>query len=212
MQRHYSALDKILMGLDAGLNTAFGSYPEQRSNPAARIDETSLSQQEKRKSAGLMRVNHSGEVCAQALYRGQLNFAQAKATRHMLEKASLEETDHLAWCDKRLKELDSHRSYLNLFWYWKSYCLGAFAAFLGDRWSLGFLAETETQVEQHLQSHLHKLPENDLKSRAIVQQMKIDEAQHSHAAQRAGAAELPSLIKKMMRTSAKVMTSLSYFI
>lgn len=212
MQRHYSPFDKILIQIDAGLNTVLGDYPVGRENPGASVRSSTLPQEEAQRSAGLMRVNHSGEICAQALYRGQLNFAKAKEVRQMLEKASAEETDHLAWCDERLKELKSHRSILNFFWYWNSYALGALASLIGDRWSLGFVEETEIQVEQHLLKHLRILPINDLKSRMIVEQMKIDEAQHSRSAHLAGAAPLPRLVKKLMHACGKLMTNLSYFI
>ncbi len=212
MQRHYSVFDKIVIQFDAGLNTVFASCRAARASPAAQSDKPKLTENERKQSAGLMRVNHSGEVCAQALYRGQLNFVHTKNTQSMLEKAASEETEHLAWCDDRLKDLKSHRSYLNFFWYWNSYWLGTLAAYFGDRWSLGFLSETELQVERHLHSHLDKLPKADSASRAIVQQMKIDEAQHSYAAVEAGAAELPSFIKKLMRATAKLMTGLSYYV
>jgi len=210
--RHYSPIDKILIQIDAGLNTVFGHYVAQRHSPAAQFPEAHLSVEERNRSAALMRVNHSGEVCAQALYRGQLNFSRAKHTHQLLEKAASEETDHLAWCDQRLQSLKTHRSYLNFFWYWNSYALGAFAALLGDRWSLGFLKETEIQVEQHLQKHLGLLPHEDIESRAIVAQMKIDEAEHSHAAEAAGAAELPGFVKRWMGCCSKVMIHASYYL
>lgn len=212
MQRHYSPIDKILIQIDAGLNTVFGHYPSERQNPGNSVAPATLSQEEANHSAGLMRVNHSGEICAQALYRGQLNFAHSTEVRRMLETAAKEETDHLAWCDERLKELKSHRSVLNFFWYWNSYALGALAALIGDRWSLGFVEETEIQVEQHLLKHLRILPIHDLKSRMIVEQMKIDEAQHSQSARHAGAASLPKTVKKLMGIFGKLMTSTSYFL
>ncbi len=212
MHRHYSPLDKILIQLDAGINTVFANSSSRRANPAADTTETPLSPEERGHSAALMRVNHSGEVCAQALYRGQLVFAKNPETRDTLQHACLEESDHLSWCHDRLKELQSHRSYLNFFWYWQSFMLGALASLWGDRWSLGFVEETEIQVEQHLQGHMNKLSSADHKSRLIVEQMQKDEAHHGQAAHRAGGTALPQAIRSLMKGCAGIMTRLSYFI
>lgn len=209
--RHYTFLDNVLMKVDGALNTVFSKQPESRPNPASSIDDSELSAQERRQSQGFMRVNHSGEVCAQALYDGQLALAKNKKTREMLKQAAIEETDHLAWTHQRLQELDTHRSYLNFFWYVNSFAIGMIAAKCGDKISLGFVEETERQVSEHLTSHLDRLPQHDARSRAIVEQMRIDEEQHGAAAGRAGASELPSFVKYLMKLNAKVMTTLAYY-
>ena len=154
----------------------------------------------------LKTFNHCGEVCAQALYQGQAITARHQAIKEQMQEAATEENDHLAWCESRLKELNSHTSYLNPIWYMGSLLMGIVAGIAGDKWSLGFLAETERQVTKHLESHLQALPENDRKSLAIVEQMATDERQHAEAALDAGSAELPNLIKKLMRIIAKTMT------
>ena len=172
----------------------------------------SLSEAEKRDSAALMRVNHAGEIAAQALYHGQALVARSAATRALLLKAAHEETDHLAWCETRLKELDSRPSLLNPLWYAGSFAIGAAAALLGDRMSLGFVVETERQVEGHLDEHLARLPQDDTRSRAILQTMRTDEIAHGVSAKAAGGAELPSPVRFLMRNTARLMTSTAYWI
>lgn len=187
-------------------NVATASRP----NPAVGVAEPGLTEQEKAHSAGLMRVNHVGEVCAQALYAAQSAFAKTPLTREQFQKAGEEEVDHLAWTADRLQELGSRTSLLNPLWYAGSFALGAVAAKLGDPVSLGFVVETERQVEAHLDRHLDELPANDLRSRAIVTQMRDDEVAHAEAAAGLGAAELPLTVKKVMQAMAKVMTTAAY--
>ncbi len=187
-------------------NVATASRP----NPAVGVAEPGLTEQEKTHSAGLMRVNHVGEVCAQALYAAQSVFAKTPLTREQFQKAGEEEVDHLAWTADRLQELGSRTSLLNPLWYAGSFALGAVAAKLGDPVSLGFVVETERQVEAHLDRHLEELPPNDLRSRAIVTQMRDDEVAHAEAAAQLGAAELPLPVKKVMQAMAKVMTTAAY--
>jgi 3-demethoxyubiquinol 3-hydroxylase len=175
-------------------------------------ERTPLSETEKRASAALMRVNHAGEIAAQALYHGQALVARSAATRSLLLKAAHEETDHLAWCETRLKELDSRPSLLNPLWYMGSFAIGAAAALLGDRTSLGFVVETERQVEGHLDEHLARLPADDARSRAILQTMRTDEIAHGMSAKAAGGAELPSPVRFLMRNTARLMTSTAYWI
>lgn len=214
--RHYTLLDKVIMQWDNGLKTiAIHDYGAKRPNPGNAINETKmemLNTRERRQSSGYMRVNHTGEVCAQALYRSQMLMAKEPAVRDFLQHASDEENDHLAWCHERLKELNSHRSYLNFFWYWNSFALGCLAGFAGDAWSLGFVEETEKQVGAHLEKHLRHLPQQDEKSRCIVKQMHVDEAQHGASAAEAGARELPIWAKTLMTWQAKVMTTLTYWV
>lgn len=207
-----SLIEKILLEFDTALRTLI--TPEQRASkrqsPATRIEEAPLSPSEKRHIAGLMRVNHAGEVCAQALYQGQALTAQLPEVRSQMAEAAAEEVDHLAWCEDRLRELNSHPSVLNPLWYLGSLMIGAAAGFAGDRWSLGFVAETERQVSAHLQSHLKKIPIQDQKSKRILEQMDEDETQHAELAYNAGAAELPLPIKQLMRLVSKLMTSTAY--
>lgn len=171
-----------------------------------------LSEADKRASAALVRVNHAGEIAAQALYHGQALVARSDTTRALLLKAAREETDHLAWCETRLKELDSRPSLLNPLWYAGSFAIGAAAALLGDRASLGFVVETERQVEGHLDEHLARLPQDDIRSRAILQTMRTDEIAHGVSAKAAGGAELPSPVRFLMRNTARLMTSTAYWI
>lgn len=200
------------MQFDGALNTVLAVQFSSRPNPADGVTEHDLSSAEKRQSQGFMRVNHTGEVCAQALYRGQLVFAQDDKTAAMLQQAAIEETDHLAWTHQRLQELDTHRSYLNFFWYMNSFCMGMLAAKLGDQWSLGFVEETEKQVSAHLTDHLHQLSTADLRSRAIVEQMRHDEEHHGAQAKAAGASELPIIVRTLMSLHAWVMKKLAYSI
>ena len=211
--RNYSPLDHLLTQLDKAVRTVFGSPPvTERSNPAEAQPETDLNTGEKRLVTGLMRVNHAGEVSAQALYQGQALCARLGDVRSKLERAAMEENDHLAWCEKRLKELDSHTSLLNPLWYVGSFTIGALAGMAGDKWSLGFLVETEKQVVRHLDKHLERLPSKDQKSRAILEQMKEDETHHATTALQAGSAELPQPVKQLMRLTSKIMTTTAYYL
>lgn len=194
------------------MTSILAQLSSHRPNPAEAVPDANLSDDDRQHSAGLMRVNHTGEVCAQALYRGQMVVARQPATRDMLAHACEEEIDHLAWTHDRLIELDSHRSYLNVFWYSHAFLIGLLAGLAGDRISLGFIEETEHQVGEHLTGHLGRLPAEDQKSRAIVAQMREDEARHGASAAQAGAAPLPDLVKGVMRLQAKVMTTLVYWV
>ena len=210
--RHYSLLDRIITRIDTGFNTVFSIQSASRPNPANDQPYQELSPKELRCSQGFMRVNHSGEVCAQALYRGQLVFAQNEFVHKMLIDAAIEETDHLAWTHQRLQELKTHRSYLNIFWYINSFCIGLLASKLGDQWSLGFIEETERQVSAHLTGHLDRLGPADLRSRNIVLQMRDDEEHHWASAKQAGAIDLPVIVKTLMRLHAKVLTTVAYYV
>lgn len=203
-------LDSVLSMADEALRTLFAPAVSERSPPLP--PEGSLSEAEKRHAAGLMRVNHAGEIAAQGLYRGQAALSRSASTREFLQRAAREEGDHLAWCESRLHELGSSPSRLNPLWYAGSFAIGAAAAVLGDRWSLGFVTETERQVEGHLASHLQRLPAADARSRAIVERMQADEAGHAQAALSAGAAELPRPIPSLMRHVAAVMTGAAYWL
>jgi ubiquinone biosynthesis monooxygenase Coq7 len=204
------SLDSAICAFDRTLRTMSSVATASRPNPALGVAEPGLTEQEKTHSAGLMRVNHVGEVCAQALYAAQSAFAKTPLTREQFQKAGEEEVDHLAWTADRLQELGSRTSLLNPLWYAGSFALGAVAAKLGDPISLGFVVETERQVEAHLDRHLDQLPPNDLRSRAIVTQMRDDEAAHAAAAAQLGAAELPLPVKQIMQAMAKVMTTAAY--
>jgi len=208
--RFISPLDQLIVGVDKALRVVGGVAAMSRPNPGAHAIDSELSDAERRHSAGLMRVNHVGEVCAQALYDSQANFAHTQEVRTQFEHAAREEEDHLAWCAQRLTELGSQPSVLNPLWYAGAYVMGSVAARIGDPISLGFVVETERQVEAHLNSHLELLPVQDAKSRAIVDQMRIDEIAHADAAQAAGAASLPLPVKVAMRAMAKVMTTTAY--
>jgi ubiquinone biosynthesis monooxygenase Coq7 len=211
--RHYSPFDQIIMNADTALRTLFGQpMVTHRKYPANDISDAEFSDQDKKHIAGLMRVNHSGEVSAQALYQGQSITCKNPETREKLQQAALEENDHLDWTKKRLDELDGHTSLLNPLWYGGSFAIGAFAGAIGDKWNLGFLAETEHQVVEHLESHLNTLPGGDLRSRAILEQMKIDEEKHATTAIDHGAAELPPPVKTLMAAMSKVMTGTAYYI
>ncbi len=205
-------LDRLIVEFDKGLKTLTANAHSVRPHPDQNINQTAddLTSVEKRHAASLMRINHCGEVCAQALYNGQALTAKNPETVKALEQASKEETEHLAWCEKRIQELGGHTSFLNPIWYASSFTLGAIAGALGDKWNLGFLAETERQVGKHLNHHLETLPTNDAKSRAILEQMKIDEAEHAKTAVHLGAAELPAPIKAAMQSMSKVMTKTTY--
>jgi len=204
--------DSLIINFDKALRTVFATAASRRPYPDAGLDESELNEAEKRHAAGLMRVNHSGEVCAQALYQGQALTARNPEAAKALVEASDEETEHLAWCERRLTELGSHKSFLNPLWYAGSFGLGVLAGALGDKWNLGFLAETERQVEGHLNGHLVSLPEQDAKSRAIVEQMKSDEIRHAETAVAHGGADLPLPVKMAMKLSSKVMTKTAYYL
>jgi len=203
-----SAIDRTLIAADAALKTLGGSARASRSPPA--VPAAALSADERRLSGALMRVNHVGEVCAQALYQAQALTARSPELRAQMATAAREETDHLAWTERRLQELGDRPSLLNPLWYAGAFAIGLAAGRAGDTWSLGFVVETERQVEQHLAEHLERLPAGDTASRAIVAQMKDDEARHADAAQLAGAAELPRPLRLAMRLAAKVMTSTAH--
>ncbi len=207
--RHYNLADIVIGHIDKALNNIFITQHTQREYPAEQTDEGNLSAEQKKKSAGLMRVNHAGEMAAQALYHGQALIARDKTLKDKLQHASDEEVDHLNWCRRRLQELGEQPSKLDPFWYVGSFAIGMAAGAIGDRWNLGFLAETEYQVVRHLDSHLQRLPKEDKRSRAIVEQMKVDELGHAHLAEDLGAAKLPEAVKKGMQLTSRVMTSLS---
>jgi len=207
--RHLSTFDFALSGLERALGTVCGAAVESRPSPATQ-PEPHLQEAERKHAAGLMRVNHTGEVCAQALYDGQAALARDESTRAHLHAAAAEETDHLAWCAQRLHELDDRPSLLNPLWYAGSFAIGAAAAALGDRWSLGFVMETERQVEAHLHEHLQRLPESDARSRAILTRMQAEEARHAANARARGGVELPQPIPSMMRLASAVMKAVAY--
>ncbi len=208
--RKQSLIDSLITEVDQALRTVHTLAPTtERSNPANNIS-SELSDTEKKQSASLMRINHAGEVSAQGLYRGQALTAKREDIREQMARSAMEENDHLNWCETRLNELDDHKSYLSPLWYLGSFGIGAAAGLVGDKWSLGFVKETEDQVVKHLDEHLGKLPASDKTSRAILEQMKIDEAHHADVAVEAGAAELPAPIRKvMMPLMSKLMTSIS---
>ncbi len=211
--RHLNALDQIILQADHALRTVFGKpHTTERSNPAGDIEDTPLGDAERKHAAGLMRVNHAGEVSAQALYQGQALTARLEEVRESMQRAADEENDHLAWTEQRLGELTSQKSLLNPLWYSGSFAIGALAGALGDKWSLGFVAETEHQVIRHLDEHIEKLPEQDARSRAILLQMKIDEAHHATLALEGGGAKLPWPVKKLMTAMSKVMTTSAYYV
>jgi ubiquinone biosynthesis monooxygenase Coq7 len=204
-------IDRFIMEFDTALRSVVGGAHAHRPTPGSDAQSTSLlDAKEREHAAGLMRINHVGEVCAQALYQSQKLVARNPEIQQMLEHSGQEEMDHLAWCETRLQELGSHTSYLNPIWYAGSFAIGLVAGLAGDKWSLGFVAETEKQVENHLESHLEKLPAEDQRSRAIVDQMRIDEIDHGQAAISAGGADLPELVKRLMQTISKVMTTTAY--
>jgi len=208
--RSLSRLDLLLAGIERALETVAGTPEARRTSPAAAIDEATMDEQERRHAAGLMRINHTGEVCAQALYDGQALLARSEDNRAHLLHAAAEETDHLAWCAQRLQQLDSRPSLLNPLWYAGSYAIGVAAAAIGDPISLGFVVETERQVEAHLAEHLDHLPAQDERSRAVLAQMQTDEVRHAEQAQQRGGIELPFPIPVLMQLSSKLMKSVAY--
>lgn len=206
-----SLIDQLILKADRTLKAMAGGRSEhRRPSPGDAHHEAELNAKEKKHSAGLMRVNHSGEVCAQGLYEGQALTAKLPEVREQMREAASEEEDHLHWCQKRLDELGSHTSYLNPLWYGASFAIGATAGLISDRISLGFVAATEDQVCKHLQSHLARLPGQDSKSRAIVEQMLEDEARHAHTALEAGGLRFPAPVKAAMTLTSKAMTLASY--
>ncbi len=208
----YSLADQLCLGTETLLRGLFAQRIQGRPNPAAALPEAELSDSERRHIAGLMRVNHVGEVCAQALYLGQALTARDAQTREHLLTAAHEEADHLRWCHERLQQLNARTSFLNPLWFSGALVLGAGAGVFGDGWNLGFVVETERQVEAHLDGHLQELPAQDARSRAIVRQMKDDEIAHADDALARGARELPSAIKAAMKLSANVMTTSAYYV
>ena len=209
--RQLTAIDQFITQADRVLRTlSSGQQHTERPSPALSVNEGNLTAEQARHAAGLMRVNHSGEVCAQALYQGQALTAKLPQIRSEMEKAAAEEVDHLVWCQERLDALNSHASYLNPLWYGMSFAIGASAGLISDKVSLGFVAATENQVCKHLQHHLDELPEQDQKSRAVVEQMLRDEARHADMAISAGGYRFPAPVKGLMSVVAKVMTTTSY--
>lgn len=208
--RSLSLLDRLLTGVQNALETVAGDPRAARRNPAGAEPDVVLDDTERRHAAGLMRINHVGEVCAQALYVGQAAVARDAQTREQLLAAAQEETDHLVWCAERLRELDSRPSLLNPLWYAGSYAIGALAGLRGDGWNLGFVVETERQVEAHLDEHLRDLPPADARSRAILSVMKEDEIRHADHAEAAGARSLPPPIPTVMAAASKLMKKVAY--
>ena len=209
--RQLTKTDQFLTQFDQGLRTLLGNAPSpQRSSPAEAIDDPQLSEEERRHAIGLMRVNHAGEVCAQALYQGQALTAKLPEVSEQMEHAAEEEVDHLAWCEQRIHELGGRTSALNPVWYAMSFGIGAGAGLISDKLSLGFVAATEDQVCDHLQKHMQELPAKDTKSRAIVEEMLVDEARHAETALEAGGHRFPTPVKKLMTLISSAMTSTSY--
>lgn len=206
-----SILDRFIENADQVLRTLAGEANQaQRESPGGAVAESDLATEDRRHVAGLMRVNHTGEVCAQALYQGQALTAQLPKVREKMEQAAAEEVDHLVWCEERLRQLGSHTSHLNPVWYGLSFAMGAAAGIIGDRWSLGFVAATEERVCEHLIDHLEQLPEEDEKSRRILEQMLEDERRHGDLALEAGGENLPEPVKRAMTAVSRLMTSTSY--
>lgn len=203
-------VDHLITTFDNAVRTLHGVYNNKRPNPAADIEQAELNDTEKKHVAGLMRVDHVGEICAQALYQGQAFTAKDEATRRHMLHAAEEEADHLDWCKQRLDELDSHTSIFNPIWYAGSFAIGAAAGVAGNGWNLGFVVETERQVEAHLDEHIDELPEQDERSRVILEQMKEDEIRHADNALHAGGRPLPGFVKQGMKLMSKVMTTAAY--
>lgn len=211
MERSYSRLDHLIISIDNALRMSSGETVEaKRANPAAAVPEVVMDETHRRHAAGLMRINHAGEICAQALYAGQAATARNPEVQAEMQQAADEEIDHLSWCKQRLDELESRPSLLAPLWYAGSFAIGAAAGLAGDGWSLGFLKETENQVEAHLANHIEKLPAEDARSRAILDQMKIDEAKHAKMAENSGAFDLPQPVRKLMKLTAGGMKAIAY--
>ena len=205
-------IDKLIIQADKALRTLTHKAVSRREHPDCNIQDIELNANDKKHVIGLMRIDHCGEICAQGLYQGQALTSRNKTNKEIFEDAAFEETEHLAWTKHRLDDLGGKTSYLNTFFYFASMTLGIGAGILGDKWSLGFLEETEKQVEQHLADHLEQIPQQDEKSKAILQQMKKDEANHAEMAHNYGAANLPYPVKIFMKISSKVMTKITYVI
>ncbi len=205
-------IDKLIVGFDKGLRTLFAPAQTQRRVPGEALPDAALDETQRQRSASLMRVNHSGEVCAQALYQGQALTARDASAKRALAQAAQEETEHLAWTERRIAELGGSKSVLNPLFYAGSFAVGAVSGLLGDKWNLGFLAETERQVVRHLEGHLERLPAEDRKSRAILTQMRDDEARHATSALDHGGADLPAPVKTAMKASSKMMTETAYWL
>lgn len=208
--RTLTPLDRLLAGIERALETVAGDPEANRPSPASGVADAALDDAERRHAAGLMRINHTGEVCAQALYDGQAALARKEENRAHLQHAAAEETDHLAWCNERLRELDSRPSLLNPLWYAGSYAIGAMAALAGDAVSLGFVVETEKQVEAHLAEHMDRLPAQDERSRVVLRQMQADEVRHAENARGRGGIALPFPIPQLMHVSSLVMKTVAY--
>lgn len=211
--RSLTLADKICIGIDQALRAINDNAPTSGAKyPALDFPEAKLNEQERRSVIGLMRVNHAGEIAAQALYHGQGLLSRSLATERQMQQAALEEGDHLAWCRMRIDELGGHTSYLKPIWYAGSFCIGMVAGMVGDKWSLGFVAETERQVIKHLEKHCHLLPAKDQRSRQVLRQMEQDEAKHRNEAIAAGAHPLPKLVQKLMALTSKIMVKTAYWI
>ena len=209
--RNLTPLDRLLSGVSNALNTlAAPARKSPRTNPAASMDDDELDERQRMHAAGLMRVNHAGEVAAQGLYQGHAAVARDRSIEEQMQKAADEEFDHLAWCEQRLDELGEKPSRLSPVWFAGAFAIGALSGIFGDKWSLGFIAETERQVCEHLDGHLDKLPDNDARSRKIVATMRDEEAAHGENAIAAGAAELPMAVRTLMQATAKLMTTTAY--
>ena len=211
MKRNYSRLDHLFISVDSALRMSSGETIEaKRPNPATSVPDIVMDEANRQHAAGLMRINHAGEICAQALYAGQAATARNPEVQAEMQQAADEEIDHLSWCKDRLDELESQPSLLAPLWYAGSFAIGAAAGLAGDGWSLGFLKETENQVEAHLESHIAKLPAEDERSRAILDQMKIDEAKHAQMAEDSGAFDLPRPVRRLMKLTAGAMKAVAY--
>ena len=204
-------IDRLIIGFDKGLRTLFAPAQSVRPVPGEAVPAALLEDRERALAASLMRVNHTGEICAQALYEGQALTARDSAAKSALERAAQEETEHLAWTERRIEELGGRKSILNPFFYTTSFAIGVATGLLGDRWNLGFLAETERQVVEHLSGHLERLPAGDEKSRAILEQMREDEARHATSARNHGGGELPEPAKRVMRFASGIMTRTAFW-
>jgi ubiquinone biosynthesis monooxygenase Coq7 len=212
-ERTYTPLDRLIGQLDQALQTVFGPAPHaSRPNPAHGKSDEGSTAAERELAGRLMRINHTGEICAQALYQGQALTARLSNVREKMEQAAIEENDHLAWTAERIQELGTHTSLLNPLFYLSSFTIGAAAGIAGDKWSLGFVAETERQVIRHLESHLARLSPKDEKSRAILEQMKEDEAHHATVAIEHGAAQFPEPVQRLMQLTSKAMTTTTYWV
>jgi ubiquinone biosynthesis monooxygenase Coq7 len=205
-------IDRLIIGFDKGLRTLFAPAQSVRPVPGEAVPATPLEDRERALAASLMRVNHTGEICAQALYEGQALTARDSAAKSALERAAQEETEHLAWTERRIEELGGRKSILNPLFYTTSFAIGVATGLLGDRWNLGFLAETERQVVEHLSGHLEKLPAGDEKSRAILEQMREDEARHATSARNHGGGELPEPAKRAMQFASGIMTRMAFWL